>query len=60
MASSDELTRHANSDIRCERREPQPEGIGEAKLELISRRGVSWEYIYEVLFPGAPIPSPCE
>ena len=52
---------HANNEIRCERREPQPEGADQEKLELIfSIRGITWEKIYEVLFPGAPIPSPCK
>ena len=54
------LTLHLNSDVICESRQPQPEGISKEKFDLISIRGISWEKIYEILFPGAFIPSPCE
>ena len=54
------LTNHVNDQIRCETHDPQPEGINRDKMKLItSKRGASWENIYEILFPGAPIPSPC-
>ena len=53
---------HTNAEERCERREPQvPEGVDQDKLRLITEKwGVSWEGIYEILFPGAPVPSPCK
>lgn len=53
---------HANAEERCERREPQvSEGVDQDKMRLITEKwGVSWEGIYEILFPGAPIPSPCK
>ena len=51
-----------NADIRCEARPIQiEEGISEEKMLLIqSKRGATWENIYSILFPGAPIPSPCK
>ena len=53
---------HANLEERCEQQEPKiVEGIDKDKMRLITETwGVSWEGIYEILFPGAPIPSPCE
>lgn len=53
---------HANAEKRCERKEPQAlEGVDQDKMRLITETwGVSWEQIYDILFPGAPIPSPCK
>ncbi len=60
MPNEKALTAHANEDIRCEKQEPPPEDINQAKMDLIdSSWGASWEDIYDILFPGAPIPSPC-
>lgn len=60
MPSEKAFIAHANDDIRCEKQEPPPEDINQAKMELIdSSWGASWEEIYGILFPGAPIPSPC-
>lgn len=56
-----EMGLHYNATTRCESREPQPEGIDRDKFDLISSsRGASWENIFEILFPGARIPSPCK
>ena len=61
MQDLQELDVHSNMDTRCERREPQPEGIDQQKLDLIYNiRGITWEKVYEILFPGAPVPSPCK
>ena len=56
------MASHANAEERCEQREPQAlEGVDQDKMRLITDTwGVSWEGIYEILFPGAPIPSPCK
>ena len=52
---------HANVEPRCDRRIGQPEGVDQEKLDhIFSTRGPTWEKIYEILFPGAPIPSPCK
>ena len=53
---------HANAEERCEQREPQIiDGVDEDKMRLMTDTwGASWEDIYEILFPGAPVPSPCE
>lgn len=60
MPSEKAFIAHANDDVRCEKREPPHEDIDQAKMELIdSIWGASWEDIYEILFPGAPIPSAC-
>ena len=60
MANRPEMELHANQEIRCERQEPRPEGIDPRKMDLIKNtRGATWETIYEILFPGAPIPNPC-
>ncbi|KAL9134542.1 MAG: hypothetical protein Q9175_004270 [Cornicularia normoerica] len=58
--SEAEMSLHANAEERCERREPQvAEGVDQDKMRLITETwGVSWEGIYEILFPGAPIPTP--
>ena len=57
-----EEDRHVNADPRCEARPPQIEdGISEEKMLLInSKRGATWEDVFGILFPGAPIPSPCK
>lgn len=61
MPNQQELDVHANMEVACERQEAQPEGISQEKSDLIfSVRGITWEKIYEILFPGAPIPSPCK
>ena len=56
------MSLHLNMEERCKQEEPQIiEGVDEEKMRLITETwGVSWEGIYEVLFPGAPVPSPCE
>ena len=56
------MSLHLNAEERCRQQEPQiVEGVDEEKMRLITETwGVSWEGIYEILFPGAPIPSPCE
>lgn len=56
------MSAHANLEERCEQQEPQMiEGVDNDKIRLITDTwGVSWDGIYEILFPGAPIPSPCE
>ena len=52
---------HANQEVRCKREEPRPEGISLDKMELIkSKHGATWSDIYSIIFPGAPIPSPCK
>ena len=61
MPNLQEMTAHANMDVRCERREPQPEGVDQEKLDhIFSIRGITWIKIYEILFPGAEPPSPCK
>lgn len=54
------MARHANEEMRCERTDrPQPEGVDQDKMLLItSSWGATWTQIYEILFPGAPVPSP--
>lgn len=61
MTSQAEMTLHANVEERCERKEPQvQEGVDPDKMRMITETwGISWEEIYEILFPGAPTPSPC-
>ena len=55
------MAKHANAEIRCEQRDrTEAEGIDQDKMALIgSHWGAKWEQIYEILFPGAPIPYPC-
>ena len=61
MMNLQEMRVHANMEPICERREIQPEGVDQEKLDhIFSIRGITWEKIYEILFPGAPIPSPCK
>lgn len=62
MESQAEMALHANAQQRCEQKDPQvQEGVDHDKMRMITdTRGVSWEGIYEILFPGAPIPSPCK
>ena len=53
------MARHANEENRCESADPQPEGIDHEKWSLItSSHGATWTKIYEIIFPGAPVPSP--
>ena len=61
MDSEIEMTLHANAQDRCEQGDPQTlEGVDNDKMRMITdTRGITWEGIYEILFPGAPIPSPC-
>ena len=56
------MTLHANAEERCERQEPQAqEGADSDKMRIITdTRGITWEGIYEILFPGAHVPSPCK
>ena len=51
-----------NADPRCEARPTHiEEGISEEKMLLInSKRGATWEDVFGILFPGAPVPSPCK
>ena len=53
---------HANAEERCERGEIQiQEGVDQDKMRMITEtRGISWDGIFEILFPGAPVPSPCK
>ena len=62
MKSQTELALHANAQERCEQKQPRVlEGIDDDKMRMITGTwGVSWEGIYEILFPGAPVPSPCK
>lgn len=61
MPSLQEMGEHANVEPRCDRRIGQPEGVDQEKLDhIFSTRGPTWEKIYEILFPGALIPSPCK
>ena len=62
MDSETEMTSHANAQDRCERGDPQAlEGVDNDKMRMITAtRGIAWEGIYEILFPGAPIPSSCK
>ena len=61
MANLQEMGEYANVEPRCDRRIGQPEGVDQEKLDhIFSTRGPTWEKIYEILFPGAPIPSPCK
>ena len=61
MPNLRELDGQANVEIKCERREAEPEGVDqENSKDIFSTRGATWENTYEILFPGAPIPSPCE
>lgn len=62
MDSQTEMALHANAEERCERRDPQMlDGVDQDKMRMITETwGVSWEGIYEILFPGAPVPSPCK
>lgn len=60
MPDSQAMMNYCNDKVRCERKEPQPEGISEDKLSLIrSKHGASWETVFEIIFPRVPIPSPC-
>ena len=62
LESQAEMSLHLNAKERCKQQEPQIiEGLDEEKMRLITETwGISWEGIYEILFPGAPVPSPCE
>lgn len=62
MTSQAEMTLHANTEERCEQKEPPTqEGVDHEKMRMITENwGISWEGIYEILFPGAPIPSRCK
>lgn len=58
------LEEHLSGEARCEARDCRPvdmnpDGMNRDKMSLIRKHGASWEYIYNVLFPGASIPSPC-
>ena len=60
MKSSSELHAHLNAETRCEQQFAQPEGIDQTKMDhILSQWGATWEGIFEILFPGAQIPSPC-
>ncbi|KAG8533891.1 uncharacterized protein KY384_001632 [Bacidia gigantensis] len=57
MGSSDELTTHASAAEACQVQIPQPEGVDAVKMNQIGSWGVSWEKIFEIIFPGCPIPN---
>ena len=56
------MGRHVNTEVRCEMGTARPkEGISQEVMSRISgSHGVNWEGIFRLLFPGAPIPSPCK
>lgn len=59
MPNMQAMTSHANTETRCTPRIAQPEGIDPEKMLLISsRHGVTWEDVFRILFPGAPVPNP--
>ena len=61
LPNDDAMSVHANQEIRCEAQDPRPEGISVDKMKLIiSKWGATWADIYSIIFPGAPIPSPCK
>lgn len=61
MSDLQAMTNHANQDSRCEQNDPRPEGIAAEKMTLItSKWGATWGDIYSIIFPGAPVPSPCK
>ncbi|KAG8533971.1 uncharacterized protein KY384_001714 [Bacidia gigantensis] len=57
MKNTQQLLEHVQ-ERNCEWQLPEPEGIDQEKMNLISRYGTSWEKMYEILFPGAPVPGP--
>ena len=55
------LQEHLRVNPPCDIRETQHEGIPDDKWKLIeSKWGAGWETIYQILFPGAPVPNPCK
>ena len=62
MENMEEMTLHVNADRRCDAGPTQlEEGISQEKMLLIkSKWGATWEDIFKILFPGAPVPSPCK
>jgi hypothetical protein len=55
------LAAHLKEEIRCPKLDQPPvEGIPQQRWDMIKSRWVaSWSNIFEIIFPGAPIPSPC-
>ena len=61
MPSSQKLVDHLNERKRCLTEIPRPEGIDQSKMDrILGKWGVTWEGIYEIIFPGAPVPIPCK
>ena len=61
MPSVRALSVHSAEKERCLKRDRQQEGIDQYKMDLIeSHWGATWEKIYEIIFPGAPMPTPCQ
>jgi hypothetical protein len=66
----EDLDSHVRSDIQCERHEVVViEGICPRKLKLLKCKKKNeddpseegrWRDVFRILFPGAPVPSPCE
>lgn len=64
MSDQARLEEHLLAEPRCEardirREDTNPDGMNRDKMALIHKHGVSWGYIYNVLFPGAQVPDPC-
>src|ERR1700753_3256095 len=75
MSSESVLREHLNQDPICERTEIGPEdgvtsenskSFQKAKRDLIRNLGryltreENWRLLYEILFPGETVPSPCK
>lgn len=57
-----EMGTHLKAVERCEERPQQlADGIDQDKMRFIhEKRGISWQGIYEIIFPGAPVPTQCK
>src|SRR6266536_1208567 len=55
------LADHTRHEEQCPIMPQQAmEGLTQHKWDLIkSKWGATWSDIYEIIFPGAPVPSPC-
>ena len=53
------LSKHLGEDNRCPENEVQVEGVDNTKWQLISVYGITWEKIYEIIWPGVPAPESC-
>ncbi len=66
----EDLKSHLRSEVQCEVRQMPPvEGICARKLSLLKSKKKNsddpgeegrWRDVYRILFPGAPVPSPCK